>query len=182
MPRRSCSRGASASTARTRAYLNGRAATVAELRELGAALVSFYGQHEHRKLTLAAAQLRDPRRDLRARAGAATARLRRGFAQSAPRCRASCEELRELAGARERELDLLEHELAEIDSAAPDQDEHERLLARPRALAPPRRAVLGRGRRRQALAPDSSEGSGVATLLAAPRARLDALAGVDPRL
>ena len=42
---------------RTRAYLNGRSATVAELRDLGARLVSFYGQHEHRKLTLAGAQL-----------------------------------------------------------------------------------------------------------------------------
>ena len=42
---------------RTRAYVNGRAATVGDLRDVGAALLSFYGQHEHRKLTLAAAQL-----------------------------------------------------------------------------------------------------------------------------
>src|ERR1700704_6338695 len=34
---------------RTRAYLNGRSATVADLRDLGARLLSFYGQHEHRK-------------------------------------------------------------------------------------------------------------------------------------
>ena len=42
---------------RTRAYLNGRSATAADLRDIGGALLSFYGQHEHRKLTLASAQL-----------------------------------------------------------------------------------------------------------------------------
>ena len=42
---------------RTRAYLGGRAATVADLRDVGAELIAFYGQHEHRKLTLASAQL-----------------------------------------------------------------------------------------------------------------------------
>jgi DNA repair protein RecN (Recombination protein N) len=42
---------------RTRAYLNGRSATAADLRDIGGSLLSFYGQHEHRKLTLAASQL-----------------------------------------------------------------------------------------------------------------------------
>ena len=42
---------------RTRAYLNGRSATAADLRDAGGAMLSFYGQHEHRKLMLAAAQL-----------------------------------------------------------------------------------------------------------------------------
>ena len=42
---------------RTRAYLGGRSATAADLRDVGGALLSFYGQHEHRKLTLASAQL-----------------------------------------------------------------------------------------------------------------------------
>ena len=42
---------------RTRAYLGGRSATAGDLRDAGAALLSFYGQHEHRKLTLASAQL-----------------------------------------------------------------------------------------------------------------------------
>src|SRR5687767_11205545 len=42
---------------RTRAYVGGRAATAADLRDIGGALLSFYGQHEHRKLTLASAQL-----------------------------------------------------------------------------------------------------------------------------
>src|SRR5947209_16515528 len=42
---------------RTRAYVNGRSASVSDLRELAGSLVAFYGQHEHRKLTLTAAQL-----------------------------------------------------------------------------------------------------------------------------
>src|SRR3984957_21332153 len=42
---------------RTRAYVNGRSASVADLQRLGGSLLAFYGQHEHRKLTLAAAQL-----------------------------------------------------------------------------------------------------------------------------
>src|SRR4051812_15034570 len=42
---------------RTRAYVGGRSATAADLRELGGALLSFYGQHESRKLMLASAQL-----------------------------------------------------------------------------------------------------------------------------
>ncbi len=42
---------------RTRAYLNGRSIPVAELRELAGGVLSFYGQHEHRRLMLAAAQL-----------------------------------------------------------------------------------------------------------------------------
>ena len=114
---------------RTRAYLNGRAATVGELRDLGGALMSFYGQHEHRKLTIAAKQLGlldelcGAEQSLRLRACAeAYAEVRR--------LQERLQELRELAGARERELDLLEFELAEIDSAAPDQQEYEELLAR----------------------------------------------------
>src|SRR4051812_13243836 len=42
---------------RTRAYLNGRSASVAELRDTAAGLLAFYGQHEHRRLTVSAAQL-----------------------------------------------------------------------------------------------------------------------------
>ena len=42
---------------RTRAYVCGRSATLADLQELGGRLLSFYGQHEHRKLMLSTAQL-----------------------------------------------------------------------------------------------------------------------------
>src|SRR5436305_13996980 len=42
---------------RTRAYVCGRSATLADLRELGRYLLAFYGQHEHRRLMLSSAQL-----------------------------------------------------------------------------------------------------------------------------
>ena len=42
---------------RTGAFVAGRAASAADLKLLGGRLLAFYGQHEHRKLTLAAAQL-----------------------------------------------------------------------------------------------------------------------------
>ena len=42
---------------RTRAYLGGRAASVADLRDVGSQLIAFYGQHEHRRLMLTSAQL-----------------------------------------------------------------------------------------------------------------------------
>src|SRR5205809_5856417 len=42
---------------RTRAFVQGRSASAADLRELGGRLLSFYGQHEHRRLTLSSAQL-----------------------------------------------------------------------------------------------------------------------------
>ncbi|HXN40050.1 MAG TPA: AAA family ATPase, partial [Solirubrobacteraceae bacterium] len=112
---------------RTRAYLNGRSATVAELRELGSVLLAFYGQHEHRKLLLSAAQLQI----LDDFCGDQQAVRLRECAHAHVDARAAAArvaELRELAGARERELDLLEYELAEIDALAPCEGEHEQLL------------------------------------------------------
>ncbi len=45
------------SSGRTSAFIGGRAASAADLRLLGGRLLAFYGQHEHRKLALGAAQL-----------------------------------------------------------------------------------------------------------------------------
>src|SRR5918997_440148 len=42
---------------RTRAFVQGRSATVADLQEVGGRVLSFYGQHEHRRLTVGSAQL-----------------------------------------------------------------------------------------------------------------------------
>ncbi len=166
---------------RTRAYLNGRSATVTELRDLGARLVSFYGQHEHRKLTLAGAQLRildglcGPDQPARLRACADAYRLSAGL-------QAELEDLRELSQARERELDLLDHELAEIDDAAPDEAEHERLLAARERLRRLDALCSAAGSGAEGLAPDSGEEPGAVALLASAAARLGAVSGVDPEL
>ena len=166
---------------RTRAYLNGRAATVGELRELGGALVSFYGQHEHRRLTIAAKQLQL----LDETCGSEQALRLRACAESHAQTRCAQErlqELRELAGARECELDLLEFELAEIDAAAPEQGEYERLLATRERLRRHDALCAAAGAGAEALAPDSSQGAGVATLLAVAGGQLDDVADVDARL
>jgi DNA repair protein RecN (Recombination protein N) len=166
---------------RSRAYLNGRAATVAELRDLGARLVSFYGQHEHRKLILAGAQLQildglcGPDQPARLRACADAYRL-------TGRLQAELEGLGELSGARERELDLLKHELAEIDDAAPEESEHERLLAARERLRRLDGLCSAAGLGAQGLSPDAAEDPGAVALLATAAARLEAVAGVDSDL
>jgi DNA repair protein RecN (Recombination protein N) len=166
---------------RTRAYVNGRSAAVADLRRLGERLLAFYGQHEHRRLTVAAAQLEilddfcGPEQAVRRDACAEAYRGLR-------RLEEELEGLRALAGAREGELELLEHELAEIEAAAPREEELERLLADRERLRQldGLRAAAGLGA--QALAPDSPEAMGAGALLAAAAARLGALAGVDGEL
>lgn len=166
---------------RTRAYLNGRSATVGELRDIGARLVSFYGQHEHRKLTVAGAQLQV----LDGRCGPEQAVRLRECAEAYRLCtvlEAELEGLRELADARGRELDLLEHELVEIDEAAPDEAEHERLLAARERLRRSDALCSAAGYGAQGLAPDAGEDPGAVSLLAAVAARLGAVAGVDPDL
>jgi DNA repair protein RecN (Recombination protein N) len=166
---------------RTRAYLNGRSATVGDLRDVGATLLAFYGQHEHRKLTLSAAQLQILDglcgEGQAGRLGACAA----AFAETR-RLERELDRLRELASARERELGLLEYELEEIDSAALREGEHEELLLlreRLRRLDALRSAA---GAGADALAPDSHEASGAGQLLAGAVSRLEALAGLDPQL
>jgi DNA repair protein RecN (Recombination protein N) len=166
---------------RTRAYVNGRAATVGDLRELGARLISFYGQHEHRKLVLASVQLQlldevcGPEHAERLDACAATYRETRGL-------ESELERLRELAQARERELELLEHELSEIDALAPEENEHRTLLTRRDRLRDLEALRSAAGAAAEALAPDSSDAPGAAYLAAGAASSLQTIAGVDPEL
>jgi DNA repair protein RecN (Recombination protein N) len=170
------------SDGRTRAYLNGRSATVSELRDLGSRLVSFYGQHEHRKLTLAGAQLEI----LDALCGPDHALCLRACAKTFAETReliAELDALRELFAARERELDLLEYELAEIDDAGLDQHEYDELLTARARLSRVDALRLAAGAGADALAPeDAFAGPGSTQLIAGAAGGLDALAGVDPRL
>jgi DNA repair protein RecN (Recombination protein N) len=163
---------------RTRAYVGGRSAGVGELRDIGAALLAFYGQHEHRKLTLSAAQLEildghcDGEHAARLSACAQAFALTRQLEER-------LHSLRELSAQRERELDLLAYELAEIDSLAPDEGEHERLLAARERLRSLDALCTAAGAGAEALSPESGDTSGAAQLVAGAAARLDAIAGVD---
>jgi DNA repair protein RecN (Recombination protein N) len=164
---------------RTRAYLGGRSASVGDLRDIAVALLSFYGQHEHRKLVLASSQLEI----LDGFCGSEQLERRVAFAATHARVRelgAALTELRERAGARERELDLVAFELDEIEAADPSEAEEAELLAareRLRHLDALRGAALGAA---QAAAPD--EGPGITALLAGGGAGLDGVTGVDATL
>ncbi len=166
---------------RTRAYLNGRSATVADLRRVGEGLLAFYGQHEHRKLTVAAAQLEILDGFCGPEQAARRAQCAAAYSELA-RLREELDALRQLDAARERELDLLEHELTEIERAAPCEGELEGLLADRERLRrlDALRAAAGLGV--EALDPDADEAAGVVRRAAAAAARLDALAEVDPEL
>jgi DNA repair protein RecN (Recombination protein N) len=167
---------------RTRAYVNGRSATVTELRDIGARLVSFYGQHEHRKLTLAAAQLQILDGYCGPQQGAHLRACAEAFTE-VTHLREELDRLSELGSARERELDLLDFELGEIDSVAPQEREHEELLAARERLRRLDAILAAAGAGAEALAPEGSvEAIGATQLMATAVARMDALAGVDGRL
>ncbi len=164
---------------RTRAYVCGRSATLADLRELGGLLLSFYGQHEHRKLMLGAAQLDI----LDAHCGARQTRLRTELRASYERVRElekQAGELRELAGARERELDLVAFELDEIQAVGPTESEQAELMAERERL---RHAELLRGAAAggaEAIAPDGD--GGLAQTIAHAASALEHAAEVDAGL
>ncbi len=161
---------------RTRAYVCGRSATVADLRELGRRLLSFYGQHEHRKLMLTTAQLDA----LDAFCGPEQSRLRAGAAASHERVRAleaRLSELGGLAGARDRELDLVAFELREIEEVDPSEEEEAALIAERDRLRHHEALRLAAAAGTQALAPD--EGEGAAALLARAAAELGSAAAFD---
>jgi DNA repair protein RecN (Recombination protein N) len=167
---------------RSRCYVSGRACGVGELREIGASLMSFYGQHEHRKLTISAAQ----RALLDGFCGAehlARVRACERAQADVSGLQARAQELARTAHERERELDLLEHELAEIDAAEPDLRIHSQLLAtreRVRRHEEISAAVLAAA---DALDPTEEADARAGTAaLAAAASGVEALFGIDSQL
>jgi DNA repair protein RecN (Recombination protein N) len=165
---------------RTRAFVQGRSATAADLQALGGRLVAFFGQHEHRKLTLASAQL-----DLLDGFGgrdqlALRARLADAYARARELAR-ELEELRGRAGTRDRDLDLLAFEIEEIEALDPSEQDKQALIAergRLRALDGLMAAAAGGA---EALAPGSGEG-GAAALVAEAERVAQGMAGADAEL
>ena len=164
---------------RTRAYVCGRSATLADLQELGGRLLSFYGQHEHRKLMLGAAQLEI----LDARCGEQQAALRSDVGSLYERVRALTERKAELgaaAGARDRELDLLRFELDEIEAVDPSEEEQSGLTSERERLRHVEMLREAAAAGAEAIAADG--GSGAAELLATAAAQLEHAATIDPAL
>src|SRR4051794_27012291 len=165
---------------RTRAFVQGRSASAADLRELGSRLISFYGQHEHRKLTIASAQLEL----LDGFAGDAAQSTRGEFAACHAEVLATAAEVEELhgrAGARDRDLDLLTFEIQEIEVLDPSEDDYAQLLADRQRLRHVDALRAASGGAAEALAPASGE-TGAAALLAQAEALADGPGDADPEL
>jgi DNA repair protein RecN (Recombination protein N) len=166
---------------RTRAYVAGRSATASDLHELGGRLVAFFGQHEHRKLALASAQLElldgfcGPEQvSLRGRVADAHAHARELGRQ--------LEELRGRTGRRQRDIDLLAFEIEEIERLEPSEAEELELRAereRLRQVDALRAAAAAGG---EGIAPEDGEAPGAAVLLAEAERAAGAAAGADPQL
>jgi len=170
-----------AASGRTAAFLAGRAAAAADLKLLGGRLLAFYGQHEHRRLTISSAQLDV----LDGFAGAEHLALReryRGAHRECVRLAAELAELRSRDGSRERDLDLCRYELSEIEEVAPDRAEEAELEAereRLRHAEGLREAALGA---LAGAAGADEDGGGAASALAAAESLLHGVAGVDAEL
>ena len=166
---------------RTSAFLAGRAASAADLRLLGGRLLAFFGQHEHRRLTISSAQLEI----LDGFAGAAHLELRDAYREAHRECgrlEAELRDLREREGSRERDLDLFRYELSEIEAVAPVPEERQEMAQRRERLrhAEGLREAAAAGH--AALAGAEEDGGGAAAALAHAEAALAAAAGLDPRL
>jgi DNA repair protein RecN (Recombination protein N) len=101
---------------RSRAYIDGRLATVGELAEIGARFVDLHGQHDHQSLLAPVVQRRALDRFAGDAALAALSELRAARADA----RGLDDELAALGGdarARAREIDLVRFQIAEIEEA-----------------------------------------------------------------
>lgn len=109
---------------RSRAYVDGRMAQAAGLAELAEDLVDLHGQHGHQSLLRAAG----PRQALDAFAGVDHGPLL-AARQRVREIEAALAELGGDSRVRARELDLLDHQLAEIDGAALSDPDEETTLS-----------------------------------------------------
>jgi DNA repair protein RecN (Recombination protein N) len=165
---------------RTSAFLCGRAAAAADLRLVTSGLLAFYGQHEHRRLTISSAQL-----DFVDGAGgeAQAERVHRYRAAFAAHRMALAEQerLRGEDRVRERDLDLHRFELAEIEEAAPREGEYEELATERERLAHAGSLSDGAAAAAEALRGDGLEG-GASGEVGRAGSALAPLRGVDSAL
>jgi DNA repair protein RecN (Recombination protein N) len=165
---------------RTTAFVQGRSASAPDLRALGGRALAFYGQHEHRKLTLSSAQLEI----LDGYAGDEHLDRRRCYRREHAELTRFEEELaalREREGARERDLDLLRFELEEIEAAAPEAGEERELgfeRDRLRHAEQLRSAAAGA----HVAVTGEDDAGGAAGLLAEAESALSGASGVDENL
>lgn len=166
---------------RTSAFVGGRAASAADLKALGARLLAFYGQHEHRKLTIASAQMDV----LDGFVGTAQIELREDYRRVHRGClrlEVELAELRERGGSRERDLDLYRYELAEIEEVGPDPEEKAALSTERERLRHAEGLREAVGSAHATVAGAEEDGGGAAAEMARAESLLQSVAGVDPKV
>jgi DNA repair protein RecN (Recombination protein N) len=166
---------------RTSAFVAGRAATAADLKLLGGRLLAFFGQHEHRRLTIASAQLEI----VDGFAGAEHLEVRRAYQEAhreVGRLSAELMELHEREGSRERDLDLYRYELSEIEAVAPVPEEREQIAGERERLRHAEGLREAAGAAHAGLAGADEDGGGAAAALAQADAALQGAAGFDTSL
>lgn len=166
---------------RTSAFVAGRAAAAADLKLLGGRLIAFFGQHEHRRLTIASAQLEI----LDGFAGAEHLELRAIYREAHRECgrlAAELAELREREGSRERDLDLYRYELSEIEAVAPVPEERDEIASRRERLRHAEGLREAASSAHAGLAGADADGGGASAALAQAEAALQGAAGFDPAL
>lgn len=116
---------------RSRAYINGRAATARDLKELGERLVDIHGQHAHQSLMRAQTQIDQ------LDAYGVPAEIRDAVAATAEEHRALRERFEHLSGGADAEhrADFLRYQVQELEALNLDSDEVEELEAEQRRLA-----------------------------------------------
>ncbi len=161
---------------RSRAYINGRPATLQSLRELGECLVDIHGQHEHQSLLKDRVQreLLDGFGELGGLA-AQTAAAAGAWKTSAARLQA----LRDAAASRDERLDLLRYQVGELTALAPLAGEFAALEERQARLA--NAGEIGAGLR-AALDELYEQESSIHDRLARLHARLTRLRDYEPGL
>jgi DNA repair protein RecN (Recombination protein N) len=161
---------------RSRCFVNGHAATLAQLREVGEHLVDIHGQHEHQSLLRAAAQRE--LLDARALAQPLAAECAQAF-RDCRRLEALAAQAAEEFAKREAERAELEERVADLGRLSVREGEWEELSARHQRLAHGSSLLAGAQSALEAL----SEGEGACLpQLSAVASRLRALARHDARL
>ena len=166
---------------RTSAFVAGRAATAADLKLLGGRLLAFFGQHEHRRLTISSAQLEI----LDGFAGPEHLELRGAYREAHRECTqlaAELAELREREGSRERDLDLYRYELSEIEAVAPVPEERAEMAAQRERLRHAEGLRDAAAAAHASLAGADEDGGGGAAAIAQAEAALQGAAGLDQGL
>ncbi len=160
----------------SRAWINGRAVSLAQLSELAALLVEIHGQHEHQALLERAQQLAVL--DAFGGCGDVAAKVR----ELTRRYRDIAARERELSGGGDREarIELLRHEVAELERWALPPDALAELEARHRRLANAGKLAEGASGLAELL--DGDGEFAAARIVARAKTELERLTGLDPVL